>query len=806
MAANINGLIYYKLDSDVHGYPGDITKNCGLRGEEIDGNFNFLRGHDIKSFSFDENGTLCLTRYNGDIISAKQSDKPDYDFSYSPETGELTIVTPDGKEMVISGFKVETHVFHDCTLEGIGTQEIPLEVSNITKTGRYKPAIRLIDTTVKNEDGVTINYLPEKNNTKHDRYVTKEKISKFGRLYPLHGVEAITNRLNEISSEWHVPTKEEWDEILNEIDCAVPNHTNKESNVELGEFAGATLKSTGFWNSVVRNDKEVLLSEDVYGFTAYPVGYCGNRGKEYYGSFGQSTAFWTSSVEDNHKDMYVKKFEYNKETVGQHTWGENYYISLRLVKKFTGDNFNESEFIDGFTVNCIHIPGTSTIWTKENIAFSQAQYDGFYPEIWEKYENLSEIENSYDIRYYVNDWNGNGWDKHEIKEGEGIVLYEGDNGRMHEWLLVDGELIDSAVLLKSEFEKEIEFIHDRIDKERLERISATDQLWDALSHSIEERKEYDKQLTEALKDESKIREEGDKRLLEALNNEAKIREEIDNQQWAHIEKEASLREDVDKQLWDALNKESKFREEVDNQIWANLEKETSLRQDADKEIWDALNNESKIRESIDNQQWDALKEEGYNREHNDNLLWDALNKESKFREEVDNQIWANLEKEASLREDGDKLLWESLNKETENREEVEKQLWGAINDEIKLREEKDGELWTALNNEAKTREEVDNQQWDAIANESQIREEIDNQQWVVINNEIAERKEADADLQRQIDENKVTPENNSVIIVPGKTENEATTPTTIKVNLDDECEHLKLGDNGIYFDGYFGQF
>ena len=93
-----------------------------------------------------------------------------------------------------------------------------------------------------------------------------------------------------------------------------------------------------------------------------------------------------------------------------------------------------------------------------------------------------------------------------------------------------------------------------------------------------------------------------------------------------------------------------------------------------------------------------------------------------------------------------------------------------------------------------------------VLNEAKIREEIDNQQWGAIINEIQERKDADADLQRQIDENKVTPENNSVIIVPGKTENGATTPTTIKVNLDDECEHLKLGDNGIYFDGYFGQF
>ena len=51
----------------MHMVTGDITKNCGLRGEEIDGNFNFLRGNDIKSISFDENGTMYLTKYNGEI-------------------------------------------------------------------------------------------------------------------------------------------------------------------------------------------------------------------------------------------------------------------------------------------------------------------------------------------------------------------------------------------------------------------------------------------------------------------------------------------------------------------------------------------------------------------------------------------------------------------------------------------------------------------------------------------------------------------------------------------------------------------
>ena len=606
MATNINGLIYYKLDANAHGYTGDITKNCGLRGEEIDGNFNFLRGNDIKSISFDENGTMYLTKYNGEILTAKQADTPEYDFNYNPDSGVLTIVTPDGKEIALNGFKVQTTVYHDDAFDGYGSQAYPLHLSNIAKTGRYLPAIKLIDTTIEDEEGRRVESLPTSNNAKHDRYVTKEKISRFGRLFPLSGVEKISERLQTISSEWHVPSKAEWDEMLNVIDCAKPNHNSTDSNVELGEFAGTVLKATKYWEPSADGK---VYAEDAYGFTVYPVGYCGNRGKNYYGSFGLSTAFWTSTVEDNHKDMFVKSFEHDAETVGQHTWGDNYYLSLRLVKKFTGDNFNSAEDIDGFTCNCVHVPGTSLIWTKENIAFSQEQYDGFAPDKWKEYENDYTDDNSYDIRYFVNDWNGNGWDKHEIKEGEGIVLYEGDNGRMHEWLLVDGELIDTAVLIKSEFQEEIDKIHGRID------------------------------------------------------------EEIAN------------RQEVDSQLWEGIEGESKRAQEVESQ------------------------------------------------------------------------------------------LWDGINGEIARAQEVEQQLWSAINDE------------------------------------SANRQEVDNQLWSAINQEIENRENADAALKQEIDENKVTAENNSVVIVDGYTdENNVTTPTTIKVNLDDTCNHLKLGENGIYFDGYFGQF
>ena len=43
----MSGVTYYKLSENI--YPGDTTKGCGLTGPEIDGNFHFLRGYDIKT-------------------------------------------------------------------------------------------------------------------------------------------------------------------------------------------------------------------------------------------------------------------------------------------------------------------------------------------------------------------------------------------------------------------------------------------------------------------------------------------------------------------------------------------------------------------------------------------------------------------------------------------------------------------------------------------------------------------------------------------------------------------------------------
>lgn len=513
MAIKMNGLIYYKLDANTHGYEGDITKNCGLRGEEIDGNFNFLRGTTIKNISFDEDGKLHVTKYNGEVLIAEQIkvDEPDcgneYDFKYDSENGILTIITPQGNEIVLTGFKQEnnTTIYHDHTLGGDGTKDSPINVSNIIRTGCYKPVIKFIDTTIKDENGESIYSLPNEMVKIHDRYVTKETYSKFGMLYSLDGTKKIDEHLKEINSDWHVPTKEEWDEMLNAIDyCTNPNHNKLETNIELGEYAGTILKSNTYWEPI--SDGKVL-SEDGYGFCVYPVGYCIGGGKRYYSHFGLSSAFWTSTVENGTNEYYAKKFEYNKETVGQYTFGEGFYLSLRLVKKFNGSNYNDTEDIDGLTVNCVHIPGTSLIWTKENIGFTQESYDGFVPEKWNTYEEVNETN------YFINDWNGNDWDKHILKEGESIVIHESETGEERLYILVNGTLIDRNDTLKNELNDKINVLTDDNSK-----------LWQYVENETSTREQSEKEISNKIQEEIINRENSDTEILETINNEVLNRE------------------------------------------------------------------------------------------------------------------------------------------------------------------------------------------------------------------------------------------------------------------------------------------
>ena len=490
--ATQNGVIYYKLDPRNH-YDGDITKNCGLSGGEIDGNFNFLRGYDIADFEVSKDKTeLTIIRHNGEKLPVNIYNPHLYQFEYDKVNGVLKVtMLKDGDEEPVivnevEGFLSEKnfHVYGNPTIAGDGTRYRPIQVSSIAKTGTYQPVLDILDII----GGETI---PDKGNTKGDRYVTREKVSSFGLLYPLDGVAAIQERLEEIGSEWRVPTKADWDQLLNIVEDCPQDKTHDDkrnpANEYLGVNAGMYLKSNELWEPIYRKinkDEDFvegerydyvdgqyipnengayvkeLYSDNKFDFSIYPLGFGERRGISTIGGFGKWAAFWTSSEEDTKKDMFVKVFSNDECCVEQNTWGRDCYLSLRLVKNYNGTNLYDTEVIDGNTVPTIYIDvkeedrekyDTTLIWTKENISFNNKEFGGVVSKEWEPH-----LEKYSDIRYYVNDWDGTKWVKHELHEGESVVVLDHEGIRMHEWRLVDGEFIDTVKLIKDEFAKELE--------------------------------------------------------------------------------------------------------------------------------------------------------------------------------------------------------------------------------------------------------------------------------------------------------------------------------------------------------------
>lgn len=124
-----------------------------------------------------------------------------------------------------------------------------------------------------------------------------ENCTKYGRLYDW--VTAMT----ACPSDWHLPTKDEWD--------------------LLGNSRGYSkhLKAMKGWN-------EGGNGLDTYGFAALPGGY-GSGG--YFSEVGYHGNWWTAS-EYNHYRAYSRDMHYNFETVGWNESGKDYLYSVRCVQ------------------------------------------------------------------------------------------------------------------------------------------------------------------------------------------------------------------------------------------------------------------------------------------------------------------------------------------------------------------------------------------------------------------------------------------------------------------------------------------
>lgn len=467
----VDGVTYFKLKSD---FENDYTKHAGLLGEEIDGNFYFLRGYDLESAQVDENHNLIIQRvdkgYAPIVVKLWEDEEMQRPanpiFEYDRVNGVMTVTFDDGTVSKVGGFLVEgkdVRIATDSTFDGNGTIYNPLRLSLVESTGTYAPVEDYFDLTLEYNGQLS---MPEGKGRGY-RVITKEKIDNFGCLYPFSAVKRIQEKLDETLSPWRVATKEDWDDLLNSTETEEYRNHNETVCNWLGKTAGVALKSYNFWDNDNSTYGDSVRGQDIMGLSILPLGIIPDR-NEVLGAinndaegYGKLTGIWanTNNAEGN---AYVKLFGYNEGRVDQDTYGDGAKMSIRLVKEYEYGNYHEIENILGFPYPTELVYGPREdypyvkIWTKINFYSDAENLGGVRSEEWEQ---VSDSDRGVKIIYYINEWDGEEWHKKPMIDGDSVVIHkyqtdENDVIRFHEWRVVDGVLVDTAEMLVEEFKKD----------------------------------------------------------------------------------------------------------------------------------------------------------------------------------------------------------------------------------------------------------------------------------------------------------------------------------------------------------------
>lgn len=507
------GLTYFRLTSP---YEGDITKNCALDGYEVDSNFFTLEGRDIKSVNVNGN-ELVITLLNGETIStlnAFADFTKDISFDFDTTNGVLYIKR-NGVTQTITGFATTYNtgeaVATDGTVKGNGKPSNPIGISPMLKTGMYRPVTKVVDTT-------RCETLPSRERVMPgDRYLTLENVSEYGFLYNYEGVKQIACDLNACNSPWRIPTKDDWDDMLNAIEPCNENkdHASATSNRYFGKFAGKLLKSKDFWklesvcdtSTCINYDGETSTTcpvctcgksnpcnptycgeygtcqckpilhpnrgIDKYGFAITPAGYTDDGGQ--FGYFLERAWFWTAS-NCQYSNAFTKRFEYDKSTVYQDVISTKYNLSLRLIKDYDGDNYLERENILGMPYSTVLMPSQKkgkAIWTATNIALSNKCYNPVLPN--------NGMGITLTKKYFLNEWDGKKWLKNELQEGESVVIVNAPNGNSNiEYRLIKGDLIAVPTAIYNDVindvTKTLDNLQDQINQETTRAIAKDNEL------------------------------------------------------------------------------------------------------------------------------------------------------------------------------------------------------------------------------------------------------------------------------------------------------------------------------------------
>ena len=676
-----NGLYFYKLVSP---YSEDVTKNCKLTINEIDSNFLTLKDNDIKKAEFvREEKTLILTRNNGEKLIVPLKDvvynlevetgcNPSgssitikYDCVDGPKTVTLgNLLTYDNLREIL-GSDILTKVITDGTLKGNGTLHSPLGINGVEKTGMLAPVIEVFDLT----SGGT---LPEvaKLGT---RYITKEYVSDYGYLYNGAGVDKIKSRLEESKSSWRVPSKADWDALLNSIEpCEYRNHDSAKCHIELGKYAGKYLKSECSWvgqpvcectntkpstgcnydftDENYTDESEQILPQDKpnspigvdkYGMTILPAGsssYNKHFKKLDASSFREKAIFWTSTILAEGQDTYVKEFDFDMGGVYQVAECPLPYYSVRLVKDYDGSNYFDSEYIDGVLYKTILFPESGQVW----LATNYANKEGFVTIHDEGIPEVADVNNGMDvderrIELFVNEWNGEYWDRKALNEGDTVVVenpcfdqgtgtttnvcWTDKNNVPHcieveipkvaqsniEYRVYTEEDCDKTLVNTDDLvvERVVHIIVPMIQQEREERIEADEILSGAIETEREERISADTELWEALAEETSARTEADEELDEkidaeierAISAETALDEKIDAETERAISAETILDEKIDAETERAISAETILDEKID----AETERATEREDEIEQELFDEIERATEAEEKIDGQ-------------------------------------------------------------------------------------------------------------------------------------------------------------------------------------------------------------
>jgi uncharacterized protein (TIGR02145 family) len=605
------GVTYFKLNPSPK-FGADYTKGCGLLGEDIDKNFYFLRGYDISGVTIDEDRNLIITRVNPAYkpLKVNLAENIEYKFAFDKSTGTLTVTDPNGVETKLDGFLVEgkdIRIATDHTLKGNGTIYKPLGISEIEKTGTYAPANEYLDITETNA-------IPaEMQKGAGYRIVTKEKVDRFGKLYPFEAVKMIDEKLKEQSSQWRVPTKADWDALLNALEpCEEDRNHTTEGNAYLGRLAGANMKSYE-----MRSDFEELVGEDptdgqdAVKLSVYPLGISPFRNSIMRDTdhdtegFGKLAAMWTST-ENADGTVYSKIFGYNTAKVCQRKDSKEAKYSLRLCKEYSYSNFKAEESILGLNYPCelVYSPFDDNdyvmIWTKTNYYDASPTLSGVSSYQWDE---LPDEQKGTKEVYFINEWNGTEWIKKEMNDGDSVVIinYTKEDGTevpYHEWRMESEILVDTVQGIMDEFAENLEEINGKIDElsgatvDEIERAKAReDEIDEALDKECERAKAREDEIDAALdteRERAKAREDEIDAALDTERERAKAREdEIDAALDTERERAKTREDEIDAAL-DTERERAKARED---EIDAALDKECERAKKREQEITDELDAE-----------------------------------------------------------------------------------------------------------------------------------------------------------------------------------------------------------------------